>query len=164
MSQASVFSSSANEELHALRDLEGEPGLLDGPHHCQQFMVLSTANNLTWLEEVPVMWLVIIVDVDHSQILINVRPEVVDDEGKAKLTFVVHHEQIVIVVNGELHRPHHMVFVRGLHMVEALFNNRSNALLDELVELIGLKSFHRVMRRRCELSLYSLINDQYINY
>jgi hypothetical protein len=70
----------------------------------------------------------------------------------------------VIVVNGELHRPHHMVFVRGLHMVEALFNNRSNALLDELVELIGLKSFHRVMRRRCELSLYSLINDQYINY
>jgi hypothetical protein len=116
VSQASVFSSSANEELHALRDLEGEPGLLDGPHHCQQFAVLSTANNLTWLEEVPVMWLVIIVDVDHSQILINVRPEVVDDEGKAKLTFVVHHEQIVIVVIVEHHRPH-MVFVSGMNTI-----------------------------------------------
>ena len=73
--------------------------MLDGPHHCQQFIVLSTANNLTWLEEVPVLWLVIIFDVDYSQILINVRPEVVDDEGKTKLTFVVHHEQMVIVVS-----------------------------------------------------------------
>ena len=79
-------------------------------------MVLSTANNLTWLEEVPVIWYVIIVDVDHSQILINVRPEVVDDEGEAKLTFVVHHEQIVIVVIVEHHRPH-MVFVSGMDTI-----------------------------------------------
>jgi hypothetical protein len=79
-------------------------------------MVLSTANNLTWLEEVPVMWLVIIVDVDHSQILINVRPEVVDDEGEAKLTFVVYLEQIVILIIVEHHRPN-MVFVSGMNTI-----------------------------------------------
>jgi hypothetical protein len=161
--QASVFSSSANEELHALRDLEGVPGLLDGPHHCQQFTVLSTANNLTCFED-PSLWLVII---DHEyvqQLLINVRPVVVEDEDKAKLTLIVYLEQMVGVSDVEHHRTHHMVFVLGLHMVGGLLNNRSNALLDDLVELIGLKSFHRVMRRRCELSLYSLINDQYINY
>ena len=68
-------------------------------------------------EQVPVLWLVIIVDVDHSQILINVRPKVVDDEGEAKLTFVVHHEQMVIVVIVEHHGSHHMVFLSGMNTI-----------------------------------------------
>ena len=140
MSQASVFSSSANEELHALRDLEGVPGLLDGPHNCQQFTVLSTANNLTCFED-PSLWLVII-DHEYVELLINVRPVVIEDEDDAKLTLVVHLEQMVCVSDVEHHRTHHMVFVLGLHMVGGLLNNRSNVLLNDLVECIGLEWLH----------------------
>ena len=140
MSQPSVFSSSAYEELYALGELDGEPWLPDGPHHCQQFTVLSTANNLTCLED-PSLWLVII-DHEYVQLLINVRPVVIEDEDDAKLTLVVHLGQIVGVSEVEHHRTHRVVFVRGLHMVLAVLDDRSNVLFNDSVERIGLEGLH----------------------
>ena len=125
-------------------------------------MVLSTANNLTYFE-VPSLWLVII-DHEYVQLLINVRPVVIKDEDDAKLTLVVHLEHIVGLSEVEHHRTHHVVFVRGLHMVQGFLDDRSNVLLNDSVELIGHKGLHRLMRRRCGCTPYWLMNGPYITY